>query len=345
MAVIPTKLLNTSLPSLVYNHTLMDLSLDLSFNRFMYPMNSGYLGNYGGSMDLRIERVNQTNEPQLLRYSAEHGPEHDGSFLPGRDFAISQEYPSYLLLKDETAVGAVTLMQTPRYLSVKKGRFSIFHSVLNTEGSYQQLLDAIRAHFRDLKSVYLFLAEKKQASAAIMLQLGFQIERFSFVLEKEGVDLKDLTFPDGYTIQQLDPSDQVGISQFAQCVNEEFSELAGHTPSTAEDIRTWFDDETYLKGGICLLKWNQEPVGTMCMMREIENPQAGELIAFGIISQHRGLGLGRKLLRYAVDFANSQGLNPTILSVNAENKSALKLYQSEGFILTESVVCYALDCS
>ncbi|MCJ7735383.1 MAG: GNAT family N-acetyltransferase [Anaerolineales bacterium] len=296
-------------------------------------------------MDLRIERVNQTNQPELHRYSAEHGAEHDGSYLPGRDFAISQEYPSYLLLKDETAVGAVTLMQTPRYLSVKKGRFSIFHSVLNTEGSYQQLLGAIRPHFRDLKSVYLFLAEKNQASAAILIQLGFQIERFSFVLEKERAEVKDQAFPDGYTIQQLDPSDQVGISQFAHCVNEEFSELAGHTHSTAHDIRSWFDDETYLKGGICLLKWNQEPVGTMCMMREIENPQAGELIALGIVSQHRGLGMGRKLLRYAVDFANSQGLNPTILSVNAENKSALKLYQSEGFILTESVVCYALDCS
>jgi len=281
----------------------------------------------------------------LLHYSAEYGSEHDGSYLPGRDFDISGEYPSYLLLKDEKAVGAVTLIKTQRYLSVNKGRFSIFHSVLNTEQAYRQLLDAIQPHFSDLKSVYLFLPEKKQISAANLAQLGFEIERFSFVLEKEGGEVKDVTFPEGYTIQHLDPDDLVGISHFAQCVNEEFSQLAGHTPSTAEDIRSWFDDETYLKGGICLLKRNQEPVGTMCMMRDIENSRAGELMAIGIASQQRGVGLGRKLLRYAVNFLNNQGLNPIFLSVNAENKSALKLYESEGFILTESVVCYALDCS
>ena len=296
-------------------------------------------------MNLRIERVNKDNEPVLLHYSAEYGSEHDGSHLPGRDFAISQEYPSYLVLEGDKAVGAVTLIKTQRYLSVNKGRFSIFHSFLNTEQAYQQLLDAIQPHFSDLKSVYLFLPEKNRAFAANLTQLGFEIERFSFVLEKGGGEIMDVTFPDGYTIQHLDPDDRVGISQFAQCVNEEFSQLAGHTPSTADDIRTWFDDETYLEGGICLLKRNQEPVGTMGMMRDIENPKAGELMAIGINSQQRGLGLGRKLLRYGVNFLNNQGLYPIFLSVNAENKSALNLYQLEGFTLTESVVCYALDCS
>jgi ribosomal protein S18 acetylase RimI-like enzyme len=39
------------------------------------------------------------------------------------------------------------------------------------------------------------------------------------------------------------------------------------------------------------------------------------------------------------------GLDPVVLSVNAENEAALRLYRSEGFVLTETVVCYALDCA
>jgi hypothetical protein len=31
--------------------------------------------------------------------------------------------------------------------------------------------------------------------------------------------------------------------------------------------------------------------------------------------------------------------------VNAENEKATQLYQSEGFLPTETMVCYSLDCA
>jgi mycothiol synthase len=296
-------------------------------------------------MGLRLERITEAVDSRLVRYCARHGGEHDASYLPGRDFTLSAEYPAYLLWQDEAAVGAVVLMRTERYLSLLRGRFSIFHSVLGTREAYAALLGAIRPHFAGLRRVYLFIPEQKRDTAAILAQLDFRVERYSFVLENRGARVAEVRFPDGYTVHPLDPSDRAGLSQFAGCLNETFTELAGHTDSSADDIRAWFDDEGYLEGGICLLMRDGEPVGTICVMRESENREAGEVGAFGIVDRHRGMGLGRSLLRYACSYAAGKGLNPVILSVNAENGTALGLYKSEGFVLTETVVCYALDCA
>ncbi len=296
-------------------------------------------------MNLIIEKVTKETEAVLVKYCEEHGQEHDGSYLLGRDFDLSDQHPSFILQQDDRVVGAVSLMRTKRFLSVNKGRFSIFHSILNTGEAYEKLLHAIQPHIQDLRSVFLFIPEEKEKTAAILSSLDFQIERFSFVLELKLEDPFEVVFPEGVTVQHLDPTDQVGISQFADCVNEEFKELAGHTPSTAEDIQTWFDDKSYLESGLCLLKKDQEPVGTIGLMKDLENLGAGEIGAFGILKEFRGLELGRNLLRYGVNFFIRQGLNPVILSVNGENHAAFRLYQTEGFELTESVVCYALEPS
>ena len=42
-------------------------------------------------MGMRLERVTEVDHARLVRYCAEHGAEHDASFLPGRDFALSPE--------------------------------------------------------------------------------------------------------------------------------------------------------------------------------------------------------------------------------------------------------------
>ena len=296
-------------------------------------------------MDLRLQRVDTSSFPHLVAYSGEHGPEHDDSFLPGRDFAFSPEQPAFLLWNEQVVVGAVSLMRTRRFLRAQRGRFSIFHTVLGTQDAYIRLLDAIRPHFHDLNSVYLFIPQARWETAAILLELGFHIERYAYVLESREPPAVGARFPEGYAVQPLTASDETGIRQFTDCLNESFRGLAGHIDSSPEDIRAWFDDESYIEGGISLLRHGERPVGTLCVSREDENREAGEVSAFGIIDQHQGRGLGRALLRYARSFARDRGLHPVILSVDAENEAALRLYTSEGFIPTETMVCYSLDCS
>jgi mycothiol synthase len=295
---------------------------------------------------LRVERVDSANAGQLADYALAHGPEHDESYLPGRDFDLSVDFPAYLLLREAQTVGAVVLMRSPRYLSVGRGRFSVFHSVEPSPETYAALLDAARLHFEGLRAVYLFIPQDRHPVASILSRLGFHIERYSHVLEnRETTPPPEARFPGGYEVRPLVGSDAAGIAQFVRCLNDSFSELAGHTDFTARDIRAWFDHEHYLEGGICLLLHGAQPVGTLCVMREHETRAAAEVLAFGILKAHRRKGLGRALLCYARKFALQQGLHSVILSVNAENDRALGLYEGEGFQPIETTVCYALDCA
>jgi mycothiol synthase len=294
-------------------------------------------------MDKRILPVDQDNQDFLYAYCAQYGAEHDSSYQPGRDIELSAEHPSYLLSEGEQIIGAVSLMRTENFLSIGKARFSIFHTRTANQEDYELLWEAIQPHLEDLDSVYLFIPDEKKEIAGILEKLKFEVERYSFILERGGTRLPDPVWPKGIRIYPLAPNDLEGMRQFAECINEEFKDLAGHTPSSAAFIQTFFEEAGYIEGGLCLLKKGDEPVGTIGMMHDIENMEAGEIMALGVIGNYRGMGLGRNLLRYGYNFLLNKGLDPVILSVNGENSGAIRLYKQEGFHLTESVVCYSLD--
>jgi mycothiol synthase len=292
---------------------------------------------------MKVIKVTEDNIKRLIKYALEFGTEHDSSYLPGRDFDLSAEHPSYLLMEKDQVVGAVSLMRTKRFLSVNKGRFSIFHAKKTDLVSYEKLREAIRPHMSDLQSVFMFIPENKDTTAVLLTELGFEIERYSFILERSEPALPEPVFPEGIEVHALHPADLEDIAQFVDCLNKEFKDLAGHTTNSAEDILTWFDDRSYLDGGICLLKKGQDPIGTISLMQDLDDVNAGEILAFGIVDEYRGQNLGRNLLRYGTNFLMRKKLSPVILSVNGENHAAIKLYEAEGYVLTDSVVCYSLE--
>jgi mycothiol synthase len=294
---------------------------------------------------LRVEPVTPSNAAQLVQYCAKHGAEHDASYLPGAHFTVTPKQPSHLLLSDASVVGVASLMLTPRYTSVGTGRFAILHSTMKTAEAYACLYAAVQPHTRGLRNVYLFLPEKVQDTAAILHGLGFRIERYSYALRKAPAVSGDIVWPEGVAVEALDSENAVGAQQFADCLNDSFAALAGHADVSAGDVRSWFDEQEHLDGGICLLKQDGRPIGTVMVMTDGEDPAQAEVGALGIVGVLQGRGLGRLLLRYAVGFAVQNRFGSVVLSVNAENESALRLYQSEGFSVIETMVCYAKDCS
>lgn len=292
---------------------------------------------------LHIERVTPDNAGRLVRYSAERGAEHDGSYLPGTGFRVVPEQPSYLLVEGEAVVGAASLMITPRYTRIGAGRFAIFHAAQGSSAAYAMLFAAVQPHLGGLRKVYLFLPEKAQATAAILTGLGFHIERYSYVLRKAPAVPGRVVWPEGAAVRALAPDDAVGGRQFAECLNDSFARLAGHADLSADDVRSFFDEPEHLQGGIRLLEQDGAPIGTVMVMRDSEDAGQAEVTALGIVTAQQGRGLGRRLLRHAVDFAVRRGFGSVVLSVNAENETALWLYRSEGFAVIDTMVCYAQD--
>lgn len=294
---------------------------------------------------LAIQPVTQDNAAAFVAYSQRHGPDHDESFLPVDGFDIDVDQPSYLLSQAGQAVGAVSLMRQPRFRQVGKGRFAILHSIVPTPQAYGLLLEAIRPHFENLDSVYMFLPEALTGTAAIVKGLGFEVERYSYVLIHPGENVPQPAFPDGFTLQTLDPADEDDLESFAGLINLNFGHLAGHTHASAETTRQMFSDPGYFPGGIAMLFNRKQAIGTLAVMREYDDPNAAEIMAFSLSPEYRRRGLGKALLRASMHVGLQAGLKPIYLSVNAENKAAINLYSSEGFEPQEVFICYALDCN
>jgi ribosomal protein S18 acetylase RimI-like enzyme len=235
-------------------------------------------------------------------------------------------------------------MRTERFRKARKGRFSILHAFPCTRKTYSLLLKAMHPHFCCLGSVFLFLPERKRKVRAILEGLGFSVERYSSLMENRDPADPEVRFPRGFTVRPLDVSDWDGIRRFARCVNVNFRETAGHIDSSPDDIRRMFHEPGYLKEGICMLWKEREAVGTVCISREPETAGTAEIGGLSVDPRFREQGLGRMLLRYARRMAHASGLPAVVLSVNAENELAFRLYRSEGFLPLQTMVCYTLMC-
>lgn len=292
----------------------------------------------------KVTPVSMENVAEYVRYCGRYGAEHDDSFLPDDTFVPTDEYPAYLLLASDDAVGAVGLMCTQRSRELGHARLTILHAVEQSPAAYAPLLAAIRQHTHDLQSVYGFLPEAKAGARRSWEALGFVVERYVYWMAYLSHQVSPMPVPEGYSLTALTPADEAGIRELCDLWNRNYGGQLGFVGATPETIRTSFDGEDHIPGGVLLLRHGSTPVGTVHVCRETEPKSAG----VGMLSVHpdyRGRGLGRLLLRRAIEVALRNGLSPAYLSVNAANPSAVRLYRSVGFVEDTVMVCYTLAVS
>ena len=74
------------------------------------------------------------------------------------------------------------------------------------------------------------------------------------------------------------------------------------------------------------------PPESKAIVRAKENECEVHLL--GVLPKYRGLGLGRRLVDKAIDFANASNWSKIVLWTQKPMKEAQKLYESSGFIIT-----------
>jgi ribosomal protein S18 acetylase RimI-like enzyme len=85
----------------------------------------------------------------------------------------------------------------------------------------------------------------------------------------------------------------------------------------------------FLPGATWLIASPEGYVGTVQGVRD--HGPIGAIQNVGVIPSYRGLGLGRALVRRALDGFCQAGLHRAYLEVTAENASAVQLYRNVGF--------------
>ncbi len=288
---------------------------------------------------MKIVKLNDDNASDFIAYCKKYAPEQDESFIPTDEYTPKEELVYILLDDSNNTAGAAALMLYKEYIEIKKARFRIFHCIDKTHENYKALLDKIFENPLPVDFVYCFIAEEKNDVRDIWEKLGFSIWRYSWVLERGVTGYTPPEFQNGYSVKTM----RDGIDELAWCdiVNEAFANMQGHTHLSPEKIVKWKKSADFIAGGLKMLWHNNMPVGTIALIKETEN---GEDIVFieavGILNFYQGRGLGKNMLRSAIDFAEKYGVKKVMLSVNAENESAAELYLKEGFKKKEVVVCY-----
>ena len=291
---------------------------------------------------MTIIPVTNENVATYIDYCRCHGAEHDESFLPSEAFVPTDDFPAYLLIAGDDVVGAVGLMRTEPYRSKGKARLTILHSVEPSTEAYAALLAAIRHHTDDLHSVYGFLPEAKANARQCWEDLGFDVERYAYALAYPSREIPDCVVPEGYALTGLLEDDETGIRELCELWNQNYGHQPGFVGATPERMVSWFGEDVNIPGGALLLRDGTTPVGTAYVSRDDVEESSADVAMLSVHPDYRGRGLGRLMIRKAVEVALRNDLSPVYLSVNAENDSAVKLYLSEGFVKELAMVCYTL---
>lgn len=296
---------------------------------------------------MRIEQVSAESKHLFIDYSRKYRDQLDDSFLIDSEldtFEPNHENPSYLLFNENnTVIGAVSLIIDDYFLSGKRGRFRIFHSVLIDQSVYQIMLDEILKHTEAIDRIFLFIKEEQNTLRALMSSLGFTIERYAYLMTRGDLAVSKPVFPEEFTLKTFEFNQDEEAYCFVR--NTSFKTLKGsETPVTPDQVNKMKNSDDYIEGGIQLLYDRDHPIGLVRVAKEeIENVIHASIGPIAIIPEYQGKGLGRMLLRQGLIIGREKGYSKSCLSVNADNKRAVEIYLKEGFIKSEAFVCYNFD--
>lgn len=293
---------------------------------------------------MKLEALTIENLAGFVAYCKKYRNEIDDSFLYDEDlveFELNADNPTYII-SDERGdiIGAASLVMDDYFRRGRRARFRIFHSELPDIACYDLLLDAILRNTEGIDKVFLFTPLKNKELITHMESLHFAVERYSFVLVREDLDVPEINLPNDYFIRSFRPGKDEEI--WCEVRNAGFANLKGsETPISPEMVLKMTQEKSYIEDGMMILFHGEKPVG---VVRGEADEYEGEPIMnigpLAILPEYQGQGLGRMLLRASLRFAKDKTYTRTILSVNGENEHAKALYIQEGFQQVEAVVCY-----
>ena len=86
------------------------------------------------------------------------------------------------------------------------------------------------------------------------------------------------------------------------------------------------------KGGhIFFARIDEVIVGTVALM-PTKDPKVYELTKMAVSPKHRGFKIGQQLIRYCIEFANSNNHTGLILYSNTQLENAIYIYRKYGFV-------------
>lgn len=303
--------------------------------------------------------VGRAEAPAFLAYCAAHRFDHDESFLDGHSLSLFRpgvaEKSVMILDGAGRARAAGSIMLHPPYRETGKARFRILHAESADAADYQAMLEALLPVDRDFRQCFLFLPQggqphrpdKARAAAQIVQELGFRVERRSWLLSRALAGPVDTGLlpglPPGLALEACDHGNPAHVQEWCRVINDAFAGMAGHSTLTPALFAEQRDAAAEFPGGNLLLFAGGQAVGLVAVKRDTDEPSGAQayLGPVAVVRERQKRGLGRALLRAGLAAAQGRGFTRCALTVNAENENALGLYLDEGFGRDAVYTCWA----
>jgi len=278
----------------------------------------------------------------FMRYCAAHAAEHDESYIPDAAWQFGDDYPTFVLTdKSGSVTGAAAAMLGPSFRSARRGRVAILHALAEPAVEHygmlaHALMQAIEPY---VDQAYLFFPEIDGAFRTVLDRIGFEFDRSVYLMGTTTMHASAPELPSGYAFEPVVQDDESSIAAFVAVRNRNFREVHGSSDARPEDIQDFVASKEFIPGGLLILR---DPESNSCGTLRVERDDDGTAF-IGTISvdiAHRGKGLGKAIINKAVQVARQAGFTEAFLSVNATNKTALGLYEHNGFTVAKAMVCY-----
>ena len=116
-------------------------------------------------------------------------------------------------------------------------------------------------------------------------------------------------------------------------------EFKSYYETQARGLKCVIENETV--GDILVARSDGEVIGMINLLYTISTAmgaRVGILEDMVISAQHRGMGVGSTLIKYALDYAEKNGCKRMTLLTDDDNNGAHKFYQKHGFTRSSMVV-------
>ena len=156
---------------------------------------------------------------------------------------------------------------------------------------------------------------------------GFAHARFFWKMARARGNPPPVAWPPGIEARTFDGS-EAALHDFNGAYNASFAEHYHYVASDLEHTRAVTTQRSFRAAGLMLAYRDGRCVG---YCRNAIRGREGEIGLLGVVSEARGIGLGRSLLRWGTAWLEAQDCEPIELMVDGENENALALYRSEKF--------------
>ena len=292
---------------------------------------------------MKAERLLPQDIEGFKAYCVRHRHEVDDSFPSDKHLAAfipDAENPSCIVKDAGEIVAAASIIKDDYHKRGRNGRFRILHSEINDINIYALLLTELLKYADGLDQLFVFVPFINKNLAASLERLHFVVERYVYLLIRDITAPPAAVLPDGYSVRPFMP----GPDEDDWCCirNTAFFKLTGNsTPVTPEMVSGMVSQPEYLEGGMMFLLHDGKPIGLIRGAHDTyEDLPVMNIGPIAILPSYQGKGLGKQLLRIALQHAWGKGIKKAVLCVNADNEKAKELYLKEGFVEAEGVAAY-----